>query len=77
MIEFKLILKEESKIYYKFSAVGLNGEFVIDSKTSKISFIEVDGFLKDNEKEKSDLLYIAKKKIIENNFPESCIYATH
>ncbi len=77
MIAFKLTLRKGSKIYYSFSAAGLSGIIVIDTETSKISFSEIEGFLKTDEKEKEQMLYIAKKKIISMNFPESCIYATH
>ncbi|MBR4489186.1 MAG: hypothetical protein IKO57_07225 [Treponema sp.] len=75
MITFKLISRNGSKNFYKFSAAGLCGIILIDIETFEIGFNKVNGFLKDNEKEK--LLYIAKRKLTEMHFPESCIYATH
>lgn len=77
MIVFKLTSKDDSKNYYSFSAVGLSGIIVIDRNTSKTNFAKIDGCLKDDEKEKAMLLYIAQKKIKAMNFPEQCVYATH
>ena len=77
MIEFKLKSTDGSKIYYNFSGVGLYGILVINKETSDISFVEVNGRYKNDEKEKAKLLYIAQKKIKSMNFPETCVYATH
>lgn len=77
MTVFKQTSKDDSKICYSFSGAGLYGIIGINTKTSEISFVEVKGHDKDSEKEKEHLLYIAKKKIISMNYPESCVYATH
>ena len=75
MIIFKLKSTDGSNFYYRFSGVGLYGILVIDKETSEISFVEVDGHCKNDEKAK--LLYIAQEKNKAMNFPERCIYATH
>lgn len=77
MIVFKLTSKNDSKNYYSFFGVGLDGIIVIDTNSSEISFVEVNGHYKNDEKEKEKLLYIAKKKITSMDFPDRCMYATH
>lgn len=77
MIIFKLKSRNNSKYYYSFDGVGLYGVIVIDINTTEIAFFEVNGHDQNDQKEKEKLLYIAKKKIISMNFPDSCIYATH
>lgn len=52
MITFKLTSKNGSKNYYSFSTMGLSGSLIIDSVSFEIEFVELSGFLKDNEKEK-------------------------
>ncbi len=77
MIVFKLRSRDNSKNYYSFSGAGLYGIIVIDTISSEISFIEINGLYQNDEKEKERLLYIAKKKISSMNYPDQCIYATH
>jgi hypothetical protein len=77
MIVFKQTSKDGSKICYSFSATGLFGTVIINKETSEIAFVEIKGQYQSDEKEKEQLLYIAKKKITSMNFPERCIYATH
>ena len=54
--------------------------FSIDKKDNSIELLSTECYLKNRKMNKENLdriLYIGKSKIIENNFPDSCIYATH
>lgn len=77
MITFKLTSKNGSKNYYSFSTMGLSGSLIIDSVSFEIEFVELSGFLKDNEKEKDKFLYLAKKTLQDKHFPSYFVFATH
>lgn len=77
MIELKLKQKDKSIYYYKFSAVGLYGVLIINRDTEEISFQEIDGFCKDDEKEKEIVLYRCLKAIKNYDFADRCMWASH
>ena len=77
MITFKLVSKNGSKLYYKVAGVEMTGIIWIDKETLESGVEEVTGIYQPTEKDVQHVLYIAKKKLLEMNFPESCIYATH
>ena len=55
----------------------MTGIIWIDKETLESGVEEVTGIYQPTEKDVQHVLYIAKKKLLEMNFPESCIYATH
>lgn len=77
MIIFKQISKNDSKVCYNFSAVGLDGAISINRKSLNVTYERIEGHYSKNSKEKNRILNIAKQKIAESNFPERYIYATH
>ncbi len=77
MIRFKLMLKNGSIYSYKFDTAGLNGVFTVDINTTEVEFTELDGIFKDNDKAKKDVLYAIYAKLKKENYPDSCLYATH
>ncbi|MEE0132313.1 MAG: hypothetical protein U0I22_00735 [Treponema sp.] len=77
MIKFKLTSKNGSKYSYEFDTAGLNGIFTVDINTSEVEFTKLDGIFKDNDKAKKDVLYAIYAKLKKENYPESCLYATH
>ena len=77
MIKFKLTSKNGSKYSYEFDTAGLNGIFIVDIDTSEVEFTKLDGIFKDNDKAKKDVLYAIYAKLKKENYPESCLYATH
>lgn len=74
---FKLVSKNGSKLYYKVAGVEMIGTIWIDKDSFEMGVSEVSGSHQPTEKDTQHVFYIAKKKIIEMNFPESSIYATH
>lgn len=77
MVIFKLTSKQGSKNYYNFSAAGLSGSFSIHTTSYEIKILTLIGHYSEDKKEINRLLYIAKSKLTELKFPDSCIYATH
>ena len=77
MITFKLVSKNGSKLYYKVSGVEMVGTIWINKETFELGVEEVTGIYQPTEKDIQHIFYIAKKKLVEMNFPDSCIYATH
>lgn len=74
MIKFLKISKKGSKYFYNFECLGISGILSIDENTNAINIVSSDGLLKNNEKSKKELLYIASK-LIDEKFPQSFLYA--
>ena len=80
MTKYKLLTKKGSLNTYNFDTIDGEGKFSIDSLSGKFSLLETKSFLKGREMNKKNLDYILQigaEKIIEQNFPESLVYATH
>ncbi len=79
MIIFKKMSPNDNTkiVNYEFSGVGLWGVISVDRESKEAFYQKVDGIYSFDLKEMNQILYIAKKKILESNFPERCIYATH
>jgi hypothetical protein len=80
MTKYKLLTSNGSKNIYNFDTIDGTGTFSIDKKDNSIELLSTECYLKNRKMNKENLdriLYIGKSKIIENNFPDSCIYATH
>lgn len=79
-MRFKLLTNKESKSIYSFDAIDGTGTFAINKKDGAIELLNHKCRLPEHELDKKTLdhiLYIGKRKILENNFPDQCIYATH
>ena len=80
MTRFKRLTINGLKYIYSFNTLDGEGTFSINSADFSLQLIEKKCYLENQEMDQDNLnkiLFIGKKKIIENNFPESCIYATH
>ena len=55
----------------------MTGTIWIDKETLELGVEKVTGIYQPTEKDFQHIFYIAKKKLLELNFPEKCIYATH
>lgn len=80
MTRFKKLTINGSKNIYSFKTLDGEGTFSIDSDDFSLQLIEKKCYLENQEMDQDNLnkiLFFGKKKIIENKFPERCIYATH
>ena len=80
MTIFKKLTINGSKNIYSFKTLDGEGTFSIDSDDFSLQLIEKKCYLENQEMDQDNLnkiLFFGKKKIIENKFPERCIYATH
>ncbi|MBP5603641.1 MAG: hypothetical protein J6X78_13040 [Treponema sp.] len=80
MTKYKLLTSNGSKIIYNFDTLDGTGTFSIDKKDNSIELLSTECYLKNRKMNKENLdhiLFVGKKKIVEMNFPESCVYATH
>ena len=80
MTRFKKLTINGSKNIYSFKTLDGEGTFSIDSDYFSLQLIEKKCYLENQEMDQDNLnkiLFFGKKKIIENKFPERCIYATH
>ena len=80
MTKFKRLTSNGSKYIYSFDTLDRTGEFSIDKADGSLKLLNTKCRLSDkklDEKALGYILYIGKEKIIESNFPETCIYATH
>lgn len=80
MMKFKLLTNNDSKNIYSFDAIDGEGTFSIDRQDNTIELLSSECRLPGHqldEKTIAQILYIGKKKILELNYPDSCIYATH
>ena len=77
MMTFKLVSTNGSKLYYKVAGVEMIGTIWIDKETLEIGISEITSSHKPTERDIQHVFFIAKRKLTEMHFPESCIYATH
>ena len=80
MTKYKLLTSSDSKNIYRFDTLDGTGTFSIDKKDNTVELLSSECYLKNRKMNKENLdyiLFVGKKKIIEMNFPESFVYATH
>ena len=80
MTKYKLLTSSGSKNIYRFDTLDGTGTFSIDKKDNTVELLSSECYLKNRKMNKENLdyiLFVGKKRIIEMNFPESFVYATH
>lgn len=75
MTKYWLKSKENSIYYYNFHDICIDGILSIDENLN-IKLVSAEGRFANNKEVVEEILYHAKG-IIEDNFPEKWLYATH
>ena len=80
MTKFKLLSTTCSRYIYSFITLDGTGMFSISKADNSLKLLKTSCFLPKSKMSKKNLeqiLFYGRRKILENNFPDSCIYATH
>lgn len=80
MTKFELLSTTCSRYIYSFITLDGIGMFSISKSDKSLKLLKTECFLpnhKMNEKNLEQILFYGRKKILDNNFPDRCIYATH